>query len=166
MLVDRDPGPVHSPDDDDGLPLVQGLFSCVRAHPRLDVVGKHGCFAEVLYPPPARAAPEDLEALLAFEGIPQFPPLRAGGTVPDLSPEEKDRRNAAIEQAGHIRAYLPQAPRPRGSIGQGLEEIKGLIADELRAFDDFVFESDSTLEQIARRDRERATQNRVRAYAN
>jgi len=37
-----------------------------------------------------------------------------------------------------------------------LGELKKLIADELRAFDDLAFESDSTPEQVARRDRERA----------
>lgn len=76
--------------------------------------------------------------------------------VPDITPEEKARRNAALEQAWRIRAYLPKLRAREEALEQELKEIKTLIADELRAFDDLVFESDSMPEQIARRDRKRA----------
>jgi len=74
----------------------------------------------------------------------------------DMTPEEKARRNACIEQAWRIRAYLPRLRAREETLEQELKEIKTLIADELRAFDGLVFESDSTLEQIARREVERA----------
>lgn len=80
----------------------------------------------------------------------------SAGTVADLSREEKARRNAALEQAGRIRAYLPKLRAREEALEHELNEIKKLIKDELRAFDDLAFEFDSTPEQAARRDRERA----------
>ncbi len=77
-------------------------------------------------------------------------------TAPDLSPEERRRRNAAIEQAWRIRSYMPTLRAREETLEHELRELKSLIADELRAFDNLMFESDSTPEQIARRDRERA----------
>ena len=84
--------------------------------------------------------------------------MGVGGAKPraDITPEEKARRDAAIEQAWRIRAYLPKLRAREEALEQELKELKSLIADELRAFDDLVFESDSTLGQIERRDRERA----------
>lgn len=76
--------------------------------------------------------------------------------IPDLTREEKARRNAALEQAGRIRAYLPKLRAREEALEHELNEIKKLIKDELRAFDDLAFEFDSTPEQAARRDRERA----------
>jgi hypothetical protein len=78
------------------------------------------------------------------------------GAAPDISPEEKARRNAALEQAWRIRAYLPKLRAREEALELELAEIKKLIKDELRAFDDLAFEFDSTPEQIARRDAERA----------
>lgn len=75
---------------------------------------------------------------------------------PDLTPEEKARRNACIEQAWRIRSYLPKLRAREEILEQELKELKSLIADELRAFDDLVFESDATPKQVARRDEERA----------
>lgn len=77
-------------------------------------------------------------------------------TVPDLTPEEKARRNAALEQCWRIRAYLPTLRAREEALEHDLGELKKLIKDELRAFDDLAFEFDSTPEQIARRDAERA----------
>ncbi len=81
---------------------------------------------------------------------------KVGPKPPDISPEEKQRRNAAIEQAWRIRSYMPTLRAREETLEHELKELKSLIADELRAFDDLVFESDSTPEQIARRDQERA----------
>lgn len=81
---------------------------------------------------------------------------RASNGRPIISPEEKVRRNASIEQAWRIRSYLPKLRAREEALEQELKELKSLIADELRAFDDLVMESDSTPEQIARRDQERA----------
>jgi hypothetical protein len=77
-------------------------------------------------------------------------------SVPDLTREEKRRRNAALEQAGRIRAYLPKLRAREEALRHELTELTTLIADELRAFEDLTFEFDSTPEQVARRDRERA----------
>jgi len=77
-------------------------------------------------------------------------------TIPDLTREEKARRNAALEQAGRIRAYLPKLRAREEALRHELTELTTLIADELRAFEDLTFEFDSTPEQVARRDRERA----------
>ncbi len=78
------------------------------------------------------------------------------GAAPDLDPEEKARRNAALEQAWRIRAYLPKLRAREEALEHELGEIKALIRDELRAFDDLAFEFDSTPEQTARRDAQRA----------
>ncbi len=78
------------------------------------------------------------------------------GAAPNTSREERARRNAALEQAWRIRAYLPKLRAREETLELELKEIKTLIADELRAFDDLAFEFDSTPEQIARRDAERA----------
>ena len=83
-------------------------------------------------------------------------PARTAPQPSDLTREEKARRNAAIEQAWRIRSYMPTLRAREEALEHELKELKSLIADELRAFDDLVFESDSTPEQIARRDRERA----------
>lgn len=72
--------------------------------------------------------------------------------TPEVSPEEKARRNAALEQAGRIRAYLPKLRAREEALRHELAELTTLIADELRAFDDLVSEFDSTPEQGARRD--------------
>jgi hypothetical protein len=77
-------------------------------------------------------------------------------TTPDISPEEKARRNAALEQAWRVRAYLPKLRAREEALEHELREIKALVRDEQRAFDDLAWEFDSTPAQIARRDRERA----------
>ncbi len=77
-------------------------------------------------------------------------------TTPDLTTEEKARRDRCLEQAWRVRAYLPTLRAREQALELELKELKKLIADELRAFDDLVMEFDSTPEQITRRDAERA----------
>ncbi len=79
-----------------------------------------------------------------------------GKANPRTVPEEKERRNRAVEQAGRIRAYLPKLRAREEALRQKMTELTTLIADELRAYQDLVGEPDSTPEQIARRDAERA----------
>lgn len=74
---------------------------------------------------------------------------------PELTREEKARRNRCLEEAWRIRAYIPKLRAREEALEHELKELKSLIADELRAFDDLVFEFDSTPEQISRRDEER-----------
>ena len=62
-------------------------------------------------------------------------------TIPDISREEKARRNAALEQAWRIRAYLPKLRAREEALEHELGEIKALIRDELRAFEELSYEA-------------------------
>lgn len=62
-------------------------------------------------------------------------------TVPELSREEKARRNAALEQAWRIRAYLPKLRAREEALEHELGELKVLIRDELRAFEELSYEA-------------------------
>lgn len=61
-----------------------------------------------------------------------------------------------LMQAGRIRAYLPRLRAREEDLRHELTELTRLISDELRAYQDLVGEPDSTPEQVARRDAERA----------
>ncbi len=78
------------------------------------------------------------------------------GTAPDLSPEEKARRNAAIEQAWRIKMYLPLLERRVLDLEAELRETRQLIEDERSAHADLVWESTVSPERIIQRDEERA----------
>ena len=61
--------------------------------------------------------------------------------IPDLSLEETARRNRALEQAWRIRAYLPKLRAREEALEHELGEIKALIRDELRAFEELSYEA-------------------------
>jgi len=73
------------------------------------------------------------------------------GASAKLSAEEKARRNVCKEQAGRIRAYLPTLRAQEVELEGRLGEVRKLIADELRAYDMLMLESEATPEEVARR---------------
>lgn len=70
-------------------------------------------------------------------------------TVPELSRVEKARRNACKDQAGRIRAYMPKLRAQEEALETELGEVRKLIADELRAYDELMAEAEATPEAAA-----------------
>ena len=69
--------------------------------------------------------------------------------VPDIGPQERERRYACLAQAGRIRGYLPTLRAREEALVRELAEVQDLIRDELKAYDELMAEANSTPEKEA-----------------